>query len=67
MQQHTECTSPEKTDTRIVLFVGCWIDQNAALEFKVAIRHKRHLPTACLPFIPFARLNYVTHSEKGSL
>jgi hypothetical protein len=59
------CTSPDKTDTEIWLTNAVCYRSECCTAFKVASRHKRHLPTGYPPFIPFALLNYVTHSEKG--
>src|SRR5260221_14229420 len=59
------CTSPDKTDTEIWLTNAVCYRSECCTAFKVASRHKRQLPTGCPPFIPFALLNYVTHSEKG--
>src|SRR4029077_10737845 len=60
----TYCTSPDKTDTEIWLTNAVCYRSECCTAFKVASRHKRHLPTGYPPFIPFALLNYVTHSEK---
>src|SRR5258708_698922 len=59
------CTSPDKTDTEIWLTNAVCYRSECCTAFKVASRHKRQLPTGYPPFIPFALLNYVTHSEKG--
>src|SRR4029077_11004343 len=59
-----DCTSPDKTDTEIWLTNAVCYRSECCTAFKVASRHKRHLPTGYPPFIPFALLNYVTHSEK---
>src|SRR5260221_1635684 len=58
------CTSPDKTDTEIWLTNAVCYRSECCTAFKVASRHKRQLPTRYPPFIPFALLNYVTHSEK---
>src|SRR6266436_9691934 len=58
------CTSPDKTDTEIWLTNAVCYRSECCTAFKVASRHKRRLPTGYPPFIPFALLNYVTHSEK---
>src|SRR5258708_39512422 len=58
------CTSPDKTDTEIWLTNAVCYGAECCTAFKVASRHKRRLPTGYPPFIPFALLNYVTHSEK---
>src|SRR5690348_9301566 len=62
-----KCTSPDKTDTEIWLTNAVCYRSECCTAFKVASRHKRHLPTGYPPFIPFALLNYVMHSEKGWL
>jgi hypothetical protein len=58
------CTSPDKTDTGMWLTDAVCYRSECCTAFKVASRHKRRLPTGYPPFIPFALLNYVTHSEK---
>src|SRR5260221_11896736 len=64
-QLRAYCTSPDKTDTEIWLTNAVCYRSECCTAFKVASRHKRQLPTGYPPFIPFALLNYVTHSEKG--
>src|SRR5260221_4514790 len=61
----SHCTSPDKTYTEIWLTNSVCYRSECCTAFKVASRHKRQLPTGYPPFIPFALLNYVTHSEKG--
>ena len=44
--------------------MGRW-EQEVGLWLKVAIRHKRHLPTGFPPFIPFALLTQSSTSCSG--